>query len=632
MAYSSKYKFQFDSVFLDDTYEFYIQEDGYGGAESNIIGARNPIILEWNHIDENNKFKQVVCGSTLKALLLTNSSETQFDELFTTNARKYKALLYKDSTLIWSGYGMTENYGRPYYCKPFEVEITFCDGLGLLKGIDFNDDDHFQWHSRYKLSRFIAYCLNKTGLDLEVYEAINIYETNQDSAAGDSMLYQTFMYARAFKELNCYEVLERILLGSRILQRNGAWWIVRTDEAKDNTIYYRKWDTVTDMLNGDAPDSDSTEDLSITLSNASAAVADLNVFTNHSQYKQWKGGWKTFKLWEDFGYNGNLITNYEDFTANGDIDYEVGDTYLRTWGIHYDSKEYIKYSLGYVSNAYFQRFKITLKGKAQGRILMKLQIVSDSGETWYLSDSTDDFGYYTLTQSDTWFFAESFYDEEELSAIIKSVNFRGQYTGVPDVYYEPFPGNVYLYIYEPFRPFATAIDGDLTLYFDEFKVEIISESEDIEEKDDMTRNISDDNNIVPNDMTAYITERPRLVTNAALLYDNLLYYYDTDYHICDEWQKRGSSALYSYNGAIINEIADQYNLEWIKLSGTLICHFDMLKVVTDGTYRYMIIDDEFSPKYDRHNVIMLQIGAEEEYILLEDEDIMELETGTYVGK
>ena len=143
--------------------------------------------------------------------------------------------------------------------------------------------------------------------------------------------------------------------------------------------------------------------------------------------------------------------------------------------------------------------------------------------------------------------------------------------------------------------------------------------------------INADNNIIPDDVQTYITDT-NLTKNDELIYDNLLYRYDAGYYLTYQWQKRGSSSLYSYNGAIINEMSWQYDSEWIKRIGELVCHFDPLKVVTDGTYRYMILSDEFSPKFDRHNVVMVQIGAEEEYILLEDGDIMELETGTYVGR
>lgn len=628
MAYYNKYYLKFESVFLDDIYEFYIQERDYGGSQSNVVGTGNPISLKWYQSGDD-KFDQVLMGSTLTVRLLTDSSETQFDEMFTTDSRKYKGLLYKNTVLIWSGYGMTENYGRPYYCNPFEIELTFTDGLGLLKDIPFNEHETFGWNTPQRLSKILALALYQTDLNLPVYESVNIYEENMSSGAGDSMFYQTYMYPRAFRELSCYDVLERVLKGSRLCQRNGAWWIVRIDELKANIIY-RKWDYLADMMGGDPVSSNSTENLNISLSGATASKASLNIFTDHSQYKEWKGGWKKLILWENYGYNGNLIKDYENFTAYGNIDYSITNDELRIEGNNpggFDNNAYIEYDLGNVETKYNQRLKITIKGIALGNIVLALKIEPDAGGTYWLSDSPNNDGYYIFTSQD-YFLSEQYTGEQqEISFECTTDTLTKKYFTLISNTIDFFPANVKLRIYKPYPSYLGTVDGLIVLPFEKFKVEIISDSEGIEEKDDITRLINEDNNIVPDDIEVYITDSNQ-VANDTLIYDNLLYRYDSGYILTQRWKKRNSDNIYSYNGALINEIVWQYETEWIKLTGMLICHFDILKTPVEGTNRYMIADAEFSPKFDRWDVIMLQFSSpvylitEEEYVITEDEQLI----------
>lgn len=632
MAYSSKYKLAWTSVFLGDTYAFYIHEEGYGGSESNAIGTGNPLTTKWHHTDENNKFKQVLVGSTCKVRLMATSSQGQYDELFTTDSRKYKGILKKNGTTIWTGYGLTENYARPDLDEPLMVEVTFSDQLGSLKDIDFNENETFGWGTQQRLSKIVGLALYQTDLNLPVYEAINIYETNMDSGTGDSFLYQTYMYPRAFKGLSCYEVLERILKGSRLIQRNGAWWIVRIDEMKDNTIYYRKWDYLADMMGGDAPDSDSTEDLSIDLSQATAAVGVRNVFSNHSQFKEWKGGWKEFTLKSDNGYNGNLIKDYEDFTAAGGIDYSISGDKLRIEGVPlFDNGKYILYNLGNVNISNIQRLKVTIKGKANSRVRVRLDISSDSGEYYYMDGEAGTNGYTIFRTPVYYVLQDTFYEGtsgagDDVNHVRTSETFKGAYGNIFYGNIEPFPADVYLTI---FAPYGT--NAFLEFPFEDFKVEIISDTYDYDSPSGEATSIGSDNNIVPSDMTLYPTDGTS-IANDTLMFDNIMYYNDGSFHKTSTWSRRGNAENLRYALLLMQEIVWQYNSEWIKRTGELICHFDMMRVVSDGTSRFMIASDEWDVKFDKHKVMMLQIGAEEEYILFEDSDIMELETGTYVER
>ncbi|GAG49837.1 unnamed protein product, partial [marine sediment metagenome] len=89
--------------------------------------------------------------------------------------------------------------------------------------------------------------LQKTGLELFIRESINIFDTNHNTAAGDSALAQTYLDADAYwdeqtdERSNCYEVLTDILkkYGATIKQSTNRWYITRPNTFSTDTIAYR---------------------------------------------------------------------------------------------------------------------------------------------------------------------------------------------------------------------------------------------------------------------------------------------------------------------------------------------------------------------------------------------------------
>jgi len=628
MSYGNKYKIQLDSVYLGDTYIFYIQEEDYSGAVTNLVCGSDPIRVEW-HNTSNDKFGQVIVGSTLELYILADSSVTQYDDLFTSNSRKYKGVLYKNASIIWQGYGLTDNYSRPDYCKPFELVITFTDGLGLLKNDIFNENGAIT--GKHRLSEYIGYCLYQTDLDLKVYESINVYEENMDSGVGDSMLYQTYIDVLSFEGLTYYEILGRILIGSQVKQRNGAWWITRIDEKKARIIYYRYWNTPYSMMSADAPAGNSTEDLSITLTDVNQDAADLNVFIDRSQRIDWMGGWKNITINEDSGLNNNLIKYYKtQFTAYNTGNYNIYDTQIRLTGTGGSFDGYISYNLGTLESAgWSQKIKISIKCQMRGIIRFRLRSITETS-TWYLKEKVDDIGNYVWINVDSNFIQKSYGNYNDLEEAVE-LDIDINTVGI-------IAGDCYLDIYEPIRyellhsGTTYLIDGYLLINYADLKLELSPKATDFTDKAITNFDISEFNNIIPDDIDVYLSDTTR-VSNEIYVFKNLLYYKSgDDYILTQDWIKRGSSAKYGYVATLLKEIAWQYEKEWRKRVGQLICNFDVDKVVYDDTYYYMIAGARFSPKFDLWDVTMLQISAAEEYILFEDEDIMELETGDYVKR
>src|SRR5690606_31662739 len=77
----------------------------------------------------------------------------------------------------------------------------------------------------------ITYCLEKVGYEMDFLDSAFI---EPEGGTVAPPLYQTAVKNKAFKGLNCYEVLERIVFANlgRLTQLNGAWQMVPIDQLK----------------------------------------------------------------------------------------------------------------------------------------------------------------------------------------------------------------------------------------------------------------------------------------------------------------------------------------------------------------------------------------------------------------
>jgi len=168
------------------------------------------------------------------------------DALGGTAAQKITIDNVKVSHKIFTGFLATEAYSEDYIAPPYEVSATFLDGLGLLKRRDFTSPTDQNFNSIKSQLEVIKICLLTTGLELPIFTSISIYEslmTNQ-TTSGDPLT-QAFVNTSTFYDkdgnpLNCYDVLESILIpyGARIYFEDGNWLITNIDEI--NTTYNRR--------------------------------------------------------------------------------------------------------------------------------------------------------------------------------------------------------------------------------------------------------------------------------------------------------------------------------------------------------------------------------------------------------
>jgi len=224
MSYGLKYELLCKSR-LGNNYKLKLLFDGYSGDDiDRNMPKDGALILR--------KDRAKVVGGTSLEFAIREEVDFELDELYTNNSKKIKAELYKDTTLLWTGYVLPQQYQAPYIPAPLNVRFTATDGLGLLKYEDFTLTG---FKSQLEI---IRHCIDKTGLAIGYSIAINLFAPLH--AENRSPLSQTYEYAEIYTGMNCYQVIENMLVkyDAVLTQFNGRWLITCSADKKSSRILY----------------------------------------------------------------------------------------------------------------------------------------------------------------------------------------------------------------------------------------------------------------------------------------------------------------------------------------------------------------------------------------------------------
>jgi len=293
LAYSSKY---------NDEYRVDICENGYTGSILyRNIGAGKLRIEKKEGIIQQ------------KSLYISIQSDSNFEYLgfFQYDNRKHPVKLYKNDTLIWSGYIIAESYQEPYINPPYDVEIVATDGLGFLDNYTFSSTEAY-------LSRLqaIKTCIDNLGLSLEYEIAIDLFEENMDTSL--AMLDQTYFQGHIFNDQKCSDVIEALLpFGTTLTQKNNRWLIRRPYEDAEKThLIYTSEGVYSTTVTGESV-------LQM------GAVSEAGIWPHVSPLLQMEHAWSKVTLKSDYGKQLSFFKNY-DFSL-GDLTYwtnEIGSNVI----------------------------------------------------------------------------------------------------------------------------------------------------------------------------------------------------------------------------------------------------------------------------------------------------------------
>lgn len=223
MAYGTKYRFIFDSL-AGTSFRIDIQKDGYSGSIIQRALGQAP------HLRRDSA-QNGICGTSLE-IYAECSTDGEFAELYTTNARGYKTLLQMyvsgSWSTIWTGFVSPELYSEPEIAPPYDVCITAVDGLGELKMYDFPAN------GRQSLRTHLQTVLAYTGLDTYATDIISVSSLRGTSPTipAATMLANTYVNLDHLSDGNCYEALQAIMqtLHMTITRYNNKWLLIRDSD------------------------------------------------------------------------------------------------------------------------------------------------------------------------------------------------------------------------------------------------------------------------------------------------------------------------------------------------------------------------------------------------------------------
>lgn len=317
--YNHYYDFDVDTVNWSQ-WRWTILQDGYTGPLEQVNGR---VHVTWGTRGSHDPF-QTIFPSSAQIEILSQTDE-QFAELYTNDERKY--LVYISHTRggggiiepnYWKGYLVSGLYSAPYDLnRNYTVTFKAADMLENLKEIPFGDENGDYPTERMTVMAGILMCLQRTEVDMSVYEAVQIAvgDIPEDSFDGTSALEEIYfdplVYVQDGVAESCYDVLDSLLRNvfSRVYQSLGLWIIESIPQKLRETVSYR---TRTFLGVGSSSTSASPRVL-IRKSSTPTPLVVTNklVFHSRAQMMEMAETFGTINIIQDHGLkeNNTVLTN-----------------------------------------------------------------------------------------------------------------------------------------------------------------------------------------------------------------------------------------------------------------------------------------------------------------------------------
>lgn len=249
-TYVERWKSDFRDVKTGNMHRISIEDRLFVGTSTMIKMDIAAAQLAWRGEATEDSFVPVVAAEMRVALF--SETDGQFVDLFTGDERRFKLKKYINTgsgfVLQWVGFITPMLYSEPYTeSTNYPVNITANDQLGNLSNLQFSTDQELPFTSRISYMTAITTILRKTGLQLNLRESVNMFETTMAQTATDSMLTQCTIDPDTYKNtadgtfLDCLTVLKSLVqnIGSRLYQDDGIWKLDFIEQKSATSIAYR---------------------------------------------------------------------------------------------------------------------------------------------------------------------------------------------------------------------------------------------------------------------------------------------------------------------------------------------------------------------------------------------------------
>lgn len=253
---------------IETPYWCRIYEKDYSGNVSNIILAELPFALS----QQTDDIRATVRGHAI-SLTIKNTGSLPVSTFQSVNDDQFRVDIGTGAAPLFTGYIVQDDSGELMVDYTHDIVLQVNDNLGLLKDVAFNLHNTVitDFYARNSLAACIHQCLKNTGLELQTYVYVNLWEDRMTET--DSPFPQCFVDCNLFINgsttdtngkatdtfMSCYDVLDRILdrFNCSLFQACGRWNIVRWDELRGLTtihafVYDADWNMIDSKLLPDA--------------------------------------------------------------------------------------------------------------------------------------------------------------------------------------------------------------------------------------------------------------------------------------------------------------------------------------------------------------------------------------------
>lgn len=336
MAYGKRYFFDFNSLDTGNTsnrgatYTCEIHKLGYAGAADEILKQRNPVSIDYPNSSKN-KLEALRGSNALLKLIATTAFGLA--DLYSEDERTWLLKVYRtpygsSQYLFWTGFILPDLCEEEFSFAPYPLEVNAVDGIGILKNLNFVQENGLHFSGKMSFKDVIWNCLNRLQIPgMALNTSVNIYWSGLTPADITDPLAETFVSTeRYFKDdestpMTCDEVLKSVLdeWTACIVQMNGHWYVYRPNEiAVSGTITFRQYSPTDGSYTG-------IETLSLDKVLGGESQGELIYHVDRSQRKSIAKPYKNATLSYKYGEMRDLDEELDNSELAGAFKEGVGD-------------------------------------------------------------------------------------------------------------------------------------------------------------------------------------------------------------------------------------------------------------------------------------------------------------------
>jgi hypothetical protein len=326
-----------------------IYEEGYVGSSYEYTATS--INIQPNSADEDALACIISTQLNISFILNSEDDYTNFPDLLNFNDTKYYVELTINDIIKWRGYLFNDYVNVTFTTGIQEVNITCIDGLSFLRYNIYNPTENS--NGLIKLLDLF----NNTLYLLPSYTSTSMYMccsyfatgmANRTASTDNDPFNQSYQYRRDFIGLDCYSILENIMLsfGCRLFQSDGNWYVMPMNEMA-STIYYTKY-----IITSTTPTLDNSGILNNIVNIQPYSSTSVH-FINNSQTKIVRKGYPTIQSIVDFTPAKNYIHNgnFKSVVSSQAVGWDVATTGSSVVTLtQFPNVQFNRYSIFYLSS------------------------------------------------------------------------------------------------------------------------------------------------------------------------------------------------------------------------------------------------------------------------------------------